>query len=298
MLDCIVIGGGPAGLNASLVLGRARMKTILFDDDKPRNSVTQESHGFITRDGIKPSQFKQLGKEELKKYPDVFFKHQQVTEIKKVNKYFIIFTDQNESYQAKKIILSTGLIDILPDIAGLHHFYGKSIYSCPFCDGWELKDRALAVLAENDHAFHLTKLLFNWSKNLIVCTNGKKILTKEQLDMLNNKNIKVIEHEIDRLYGDKGQLQKIIFKNGEEVDREGGFVTAELQQAVPFAEALGCTLNKMGGVETDALGRTNIEGVYASGDNTLLTPPQLINAASQGSRAASGVIADLINEEF
>lgn len=298
LLDCVIIGGGPAGLNAALVVARSGRKVILFDEDKPRNAVTQESHGFITRDGITPAEFKKVAQADLMKYPNLVIQKQRVIDIQKVDDMFTIRTMDGSIYQAKKVILSTGLIDVMPQIAGIHEFYGTSLFSCPFCDGWELKNRAVVVISsEEPHALHMTKMMYNWSKDLVVCTNGKNILSPEQKALFTKKNITVIEDEILHVEGDGGHLKKIRFKNGKEIARDGGLVATSLQQAAPFAHILGCTMNKMGSIETDLFGRTNIAGVYASGDNSN-SLSQVIIAAAEGSKAAIGVISDLINEEF
>ncbi|WP_053217293.1 NAD(P)/FAD-dependent oxidoreductase [Virgibacillus senegalensis] len=298
LLDCVIVGGGPAGLNASLVLARAKKKIVLFDEDKPRNAVTYESHGFITRDRIKPSEFKRLAKEELKQYPSIEIQNQRVTDIQKEDGALLVHTGGGNRYRTRKVILATGLTDVLPDIEGIHEFYGTSLFSCPFCDGWELRDRPLVVVAEDERAMHGVKLIANWSKDLVVSTNGKAPFTAEQKELLLKKNIRIIDKEIDSFQGDKGQLKIIRFKGGEELEREGGFVASELRQASSLIESLGCSLNTMGGVETDDFGRTEVEGVYACGDNALVAPAQLVIAASEGCRTAIGVVADLVNEDF
>ncbi|WP_163580728.1 NAD(P)/FAD-dependent oxidoreductase [Gracilibacillus saliphilus] len=297
LLDCVIIGGGPSGLNAALVLARAKKNIILFDENKPRNAVTHKSHGFITRDGIKPSEFKRIAKQDLAKYPNLSVENQRVINIKKENESFIIYTDDGSSYRSRKVILATGLQDVLPEIAGIHEFYGTSLFICPFCDGWELKDRRLVVIAENDRAMHLTKMVSNWSSDLVVCTNGKQVFSEEEKQLLQNKNIQIVESEIEALHGEKGYLQKVKFINGMEIEREGGFVVSELKQTSTLAESLGCSITEMGGIETDDFGRTNIDGIYASGDTTF-SMPQLIIAASEGSKVAAGVVSDLINEDF
>ncbi|MCS0789332.1 NAD(P)/FAD-dependent oxidoreductase [Cytobacillus firmus] len=298
LLDCVIIGGGPSGLNASLVLGRARKKVILFDENKPRNAVTNESHGFITRDGIKPSEFKRIAREDLMNYPDITMENQRVIDIKKENDDFMVRAEDGRSFRSRKVLLATGLKDELPAIEGLHQFYGKTLFSCPFCDGWELRDRPLVLISEDNRAFHMAKMISNWSNDLAVCTNGNVIFSEEQKEILIRKQIKVFDDEIAALEGESGSLAKIKFRNGNELFRAGGFVTTGLTQASPFAEVLGCKMNNMGGIETDTLGRTNIEGVYASGDNSILAPSQLIIAASAGSKAAIGIVHDLVNEDF
>ncbi len=299
IVDCAVIGGGPAGLNAALVLGRSRRKTILFDDNKPRNAVTSESHGFITRDGIHPQELKRVAQEELNKYPDVRIEKQRVQRINKENTVFQVETENGEVYRAKKIILATGFKEVLPDIPRVKEFYGKSLFSCPFCDGWEIRDRPLAVIAEDQKAaFHMAKVVSNWTNDLIIFTNGNKVLSPEEQELLKNNGIRINEKKIASFIGDEGMLEKIQFEDGTAELREGGFIAAEWKQAASFDSSLKYTLNEQGGIETDSWQRTNIEGVFACGDTRIAGPSQLIIAAGEGSMAAIAVNAALIEEKF
>jgi thioredoxin reductase len=298
MLDCAVIGGGPAGLNASLVLGRSRRKTVLFDDDKPRNSVTKESHGFITRDGINPSELRRIARVELGNYPDVTIIKQRVGKVTKDHQRFTIETEAGDVYHAKKVILATGLKETFPEINSLKQYYGTSVFSCPFCDGWELRDRPLAVIAENTRAFHMAKVVYNWSSDLIVCTNGNKVLSINDKTILENKGISVYEQKISSLIGEDGHLKKISFEDGLTVRREGGFVVPEMGQASTIGEELGCEFTDQGAIITDATGRTNVEGLFACGDTSIIAPSQLIIAAAAGSKTAIGVNAALFEETF
>ena len=299
LFDCAIIGGGPAGLNAALVLGRARRNTILFDNNRPRNAVTQESHGFITRDGIKPQEFREIAHKEIGKYPSVLYEKEEITSITKKDQLFELVTSNNELYQSKTIIISTGLRDVLPDIENISDYYGKSLFNCPYCDGWELRDKPLAVIIEEQtQGFHFIQTIYNWSKDLIVCTNGKPILNPDQKRLIQNKGIKIIENKIKNFEGKNGQMEKIHFENGESIIRKGGFVLPQPIQASDFAKKLGCEYNSSGGISVDFYGRTNIPGVHAAGDASVFAPAQLIIAAADGLKAAAGVNRDLIQKEF
>lgn len=296
--DCIIIGGGPSGMSAALVLGRANKEIVLFDEDKPRNRVTNESHGFITRDGITPTAFKSLAKEDLLKYPSIKVDNRKVVDAQKKGKLFTIQTSDGQTFEARKILLATGLQDIFPEIQGLSDFYGKSLFTCPFCDGWELSNKKLVIISDNPEILHYVELIYNWSKDLVLCTNGKKSLDQETKTLLEKKNIKVLEDQISELAGENGELEKIIFENGDELAREGGFVPTNLVQGSNLAEKLGCEIDEKGEVVTAMFGRTNIEGVFTSGDSSTMAPAQLINAASDGNKAAIGMMRELVKEDF
>ncbi|WP_342492788.1 NAD(P)/FAD-dependent oxidoreductase [Bacillus sp. FSL H8-0516] len=295
-LDCAIIGGGPAGLSAALVVGRGRKQVIVFDDELPRNRVTQESHGFITNDGMTPIEIRRAGEADLQKYPNIKIKRSRIVDIQKKEERFTLLTHEGDTFEAKKIILATGLQDILPEIEGIHDVYGKTLFSCPFCDGWELKDKALALIAENQRALHMAKLLSNWTKDLIVFTNGH-VLAEEDKVLLTAHSIQIIDVPIVSIDHDNGQLRSLQLANGETVKREGGFVASEFKQSAPFAEKLGCKMTKNAGIETDILGRTTVSGVFACGDN-LGGRAQLVLAAAAGSQTGMGVIHEIVQEEF
>jgi thioredoxin reductase len=304
LFDCAIIGGGPAGLNASLILGRARRNVILFDNNNPRNAVTQESHGFITRDGIKPKEFREIAHEEIGRYSSVVYARREVTSVIKNNNsneplFELLTLENNERYQSKTIIISTGLRDILPSIDNISDYYGRSLFHCPYCDGWELRDKPLVVIiGEQVQGFHFIQTIYNWSKDLVVCTNGTVFQNTEQKDLLQRKGIKIIENKIKNFVGENRQMEKILFENGKSVSRKGGFVMPQLVQSSDFGKQLGCQYNSLGGIAIDSFGRTNIPGVYAAGDASVIAPAQLIIAAAEGVRAAAGVNTDLTQKEF
>jgi len=302
-VDCAIIGGGPAGLNAALVLGRARRSVLLFDDNQPRNAVTHESHGFLTRDGIAPSEFRRLAHEELGKYSSVALRRARVTDVRRLQdgeeSGFDLDADDGAMAQARTIILATGLRESLPAIPSIRDYYGKSLFSCPYCDGWELRDKPLVVIAEDgQRAFHLAKIVWNWSHDLLLCTNGHAVLSAEQKAVLRRSGIQVVEDAITALDGRDGMLERVVFASHEEIAREGGFVVSALSQASGFGAQLGCELNAQGNMVIDELGRTTVPGVYAAGDAAGMAPAQLVIAAAAGSRAAAAVNTDLTEIAF
>ncbi|TWT04390.1 NAD(P)/FAD-dependent oxidoreductase [Planococcus sp. CPCC 101016] len=296
--DCAIIGGGPAGLNAALVLGRSRRNTLLFDDDNGRNLVTRESHGFITRDGIEPEELKRLGRQDIEKYDCVEIKKQRITSINRISEtHYELATESGDVFHSIKIIIATGLKEEQPNVPDIEKFYGTSLFSCPYCDGWELRDQPLAVIADKQ-VFEMAKKIYTWSHDLIVFTNGEGRLEEEDKQKLLRKGIKVVEDIVDGLEGENGQLRSVRLEDGTLIDRAGGFVTPLWSHATPFAKELGCEQNEHGGILTDDYGRTNVWNVYAAGDASLIVPSQLVIAAGEGSAAAIGVNGDLINEYF
>ncbi|MGG1616836.1 NAD(P)/FAD-dependent oxidoreductase [Paenibacillus sp. NRS-1782] len=296
--DCAIIGGGPAGLNAALVLGRARRSVALIDNNQPRNAVTHASHGFITRDGITPSEFRRVAYEEVLRYPSVDHLQAEVVSIEKTESGFEVLDSSGLRIQARKLILATGVKEIFPEIEGFYPLYGKSLFNCPYCDGWELRDQPLVVVSESPGIYHTAKLLLNWSKDIIACTNGHASLTFEQKKWLQSKGIVVIEQPVTAFIGQNGQLEHVQFTDGTQVSRTGGFVAPKFVQSTPFAERLGCEKLESGGIKTDESGRTSIPGVYAAGDSSYFMPSQLIFAAADGSRTGMCVNMDLTEEDF
>lgn len=299
LLDCAIIGGGPAGSNAALVLGRARKNVIVFDENKPANAVVQHSWGFITRNGIAPAEFKKIAHQELSAYPSVDIQHTQVTTVRPYkDSSFELVTASNEVFYSKTILLATGVKINLPAIEGIQDYFGTSLFVCPYCDGWELRDKPLVIISDGQSPFHIATVVQNWSRNLLVCTNGHSVLTPEQKETLHRNEIQVVEDKIETFVGKNGKLERIVFATHEERPCEGGFVVPQALQASLFGTTFGCDMNAQGGIVIDMFGRTTVKGIYAAGDTTLGGPSQLILAASQGSMAAAGITMDLIQSEL
>ncbi|WP_152393472.1 NAD(P)/FAD-dependent oxidoreductase [Paenibacillus guangzhouensis] len=298
MYDCAIIGGGPAGLNAALVLGRARRRVALLDNNQPRNSVTHASHGFITRDNVAPAEFRRVAYEEVLRYPSVHHWQLDVTDVHAAGQGFDIVMSSGNQLQARKVIIATGLKEIFPAIEGFHDFYGKSIFNCPYCDAWEMRDQPLIAISEDAGIFHTAKLLYNWSEDLIVSTNGRTILSDEQQDLLMSRGIRVIQTPIAAFEGQHGQLERVSFTDGSWIERRGGFVSPTFVNKATFREQLGYEVTEQGGIRTDAAGRSSVAGLYAAGDAAYVRPSQVVIAAAAGSKVAMTVNYDLTEEDF
>lgn len=295
MKDCTVIGGGPAGLNATLVLGRSRRDVILVDSNDARNKVTSASHGFVTRDGITPTEFREVAHQQFKQYPSISTMEDKVVEIIKKVEGFTIKTQMGKEWATRKVILATGTKEKFPNIPNLRNFYGKSIFNCPYCDGWEFRDKPLALFGEVDYTFHTAAILRNWSQDLVIFTNGEE-LAKGHEKKMKEYNLRVETSPIRLLTGKDGMLQKVELENGLVIERVGGFITPELVQATDLGVTLGVKLNETGGHHSDEVGNTKIAGFFVAGEASNVYPSQLIIAAASGAETAMAVNVELIHE--
>ncbi|SPT83684.1 thioredoxin reductase [Niallia circulans] len=299
ILDCIVIGGGPAGMSAALTLGRARRSVAIFDDGTNRNRVSHESHGFLTRDGINPQMFKDLGMNDLMNYPSISPYKDTVTEIEKLREaeVFLVKTKKHKEYLADKIILATGVQEVIP-IPNARQYYGKSLFSCPYCDGWELRDQALLIIAYTEaQALHMGRLVYNWSKDLVIATNGAAI-SQNTKEIFLKRNVPIVTEPIKSLIGENGYLQQVVFTSGRQINRTGGFVSPSYYRSNQFVEQLRLDVHENGVLVTDGSGRTSQKNVYVAGETEKEGASSLLFAAADGSKAAIAVNTDLMLERF
>ena len=290
--DCIIIGGGPAGLNAAVVLGRSRRKVLLFDVGFYRNKSSHGMHNYLTRDDILPTEFIKICHRELEKYSVQLLRKKIVRAEKNNDGLFVAKDEEGRTYTSRKLLVATGLTDNVPGIPGFKELYGTSVFHCPYCDGWEIRDKKLGVYARNKDGAELALSLKGWSDSVVLFTDGKnkiKPLEKEQLDAF---GITVIRLPIERLEGKEGKLQKVIFRNGEEMACDAMFFVNGYQQQCNLAEAFGCEMSKKGVVITNRFQQTNIEGLYVAGD-AAKDMHFVVVAAAEGAKA--GVI---INKEL
>lgn len=299
MIDVVVIGGGPAGMSAALVAGRGKKQVLLIDEEKPRNAVTHASHAFLTQDGIKPEVFRDKGRKDLLKYPTISINIGKVLSVEKAEEgSFNVTAEPGEVIQTKNVVLATGLKEKLPDVQGIEDYYGSSIFSCPFCDGWEMKDKPLILITESSVGLHSAKLLKNWTNDLIIATNGNDVFDADQKRALELNDIRLIEEQIIELDGRDGELQGVVFESGEKINMSGGFCTTILDNKLSFIDHLDIEVDEAGYILTDSMGHTNVKGVYAAGEITGPGPSQLVIAASQGHMAGIGIITDSSEAAF
>jgi len=290
--DCIIIGGGPAGLNAAVVLGRCRRKVLLFDTEQYRNKTSHGMHNYLTRDDILPKDFIAACHTELEKYCVQLLHKRIVNATKNEEEIFVARDEEGRVYHSKKLLVATGLSDNVPNISGFKEMYGKSIFHCPYCDGWEVRDKKLGVYARNKDGSELALALKGWTDHVSIYTDGKNKIKPLQQRLLDANGIPVIKLTIKKVEGQDGQLEKIIFKNGEEHLCDALFFVNGYTQQCNLAEAFGCEMSKKGVVITNRFQQTNIPGLYVAGDASK-DMQFVVVAAAEGAKA--GVI---INKEL
>ncbi|HEY7473624.1 MAG TPA: NAD(P)/FAD-dependent oxidoreductase [Vicinamibacterales bacterium] len=248
MLDVIIVGAGPAGLSAALVLGRACRQVLVFDAGKPRNYAARALHGFLSRDGIDPFELRRIGLEELGRYDTVRVEDAEVTRAERQSDgTFQVTVGDERQFRAKRLLLATGVSDNLPAIPGVEEMYGLSVFHCPYCDGWELRGQPLAVYGCNKRGYGLAVELLGWSRDVVLCSDGFCELDADELAILARNQITVREDRIARLEGTDGALERIVFTNGEILPRRAMFFTTGQTQASRLAQQLGCQFNDKGG---------------------------------------------------
>lgn len=294
--DVIIIGGSYAGLSAGMALGRSLRNVLIIDDGKPCNRQTPHSHNFITHDGKTPKEIGELAKKDVEKYESIQFYDGKVIRVAKNSDGFSVELSSEDTFYAKKIILASGVKDIMPDIPGFTECWGISVIHCPYCHGYEVRNEVTGILSDGDLAYEFSKLVFNLTKELTLFTNGKTKLTHEQVEKLRQNTINLKEDEIVKLEHENGNIQKIIFKNGNEVSLKALYAKIPFEQNIDVSE-LACELTEHGFIKVDFMQKTSVPGVFACGDNTTMMR-SVANAVAQGNFAGAMVNKELSEEEF
>jgi len=289
-----VIGGGPAGLSAALVLGRSRRRVVVCDAGRPRNAAAPHAHGFLTRDGMPPLDILALGRKELLTY-GVEVHDAVVTRVEAGARGMTATLQDGTRLTARKLLLATGVVDELPRVSGFDDLYGTSIHHCPYCDGWENRDRPLAVYGRPTDASGLALSLLTWSRDLVVCSDGRP-LTRTARMRLTAADIPARTERIVRLEGTRGRLERIVFADGPVLERHGLFFTTGQGQRSALAEQLGCRFTTTGHVRCDGKGRTGVPHVFIAGDANGDTQFVVV-AAAEGAKAAVAINKELQEDD-
>ena len=287
--DAVIVGGGPAGLSAALVLGRATKRVLLVDDDRPANAVSEGVGGLLGHDRVKPADLRDSGRRQLEEHASVDIRHGAVEDVERIRDGFVVRPSDGPPVRAQAIVLAHGLRYDPPPLPGIEALWGRSVFHCAFCDGWEVRDRPLAFHGSGPGAVRSALVLAGWSNDVVLCTDGAP---DPGSTLPAGSGVRVRTEPIARLAGNDGRLEQIEFTHGPAERREALFVTTRRDQPNGLAAALGCELTEAGTILTDADGRTNVPGVYAAGDAATAHSRSVANAIGTGSRVAYAVALD------
>jgi thioredoxin reductase len=284
--DVIVIGAGPAGLSAALLLGRCCRGVLVLDDNEPRNRASRGLHGYLTQDGVTPQALRELARADVLKYPGVIFREAKVERIRRISSGFEIMTEAGAVERSHLLLLATGRIDPLPDIPGALEFYGRGVYQCPYCDGWEHRGKKLAVIGSGRRAMDLAEELFTWSDEVVICSNGKPAGPKQG-------EAKLITAKISRLEGTAAGLKSIHFCGRDPIACDAIFFCTECQQRSSLPEQLGCEFDDEASVVCEGHIAKGAKGLYVAG-NVRGGVHLAITAAAEGAEAALAMNDELL----
>ncbi len=285
--DVVIAGGGPAGLNAALVLGRCRRSVLLCDTGHPRNAASRAMHGFLSRDGIEPLELLRLGREQLRPY-EIELRTAEVVDIAPRSGAFEVTLATGSRVESRAVLIATGVRDHVPEIPGIRECYGVTVHHCPYCDGWEVRDRALVVLGAGPAAAGLALSLKTWSDRVTICSNGRARIGRLQREQLARESIDIIEQPVTRLAHDNGQARRLVFADGQRHECDALFFTAGQTLQCELPRKLGCEITSKGVVRTDHLGQTCVPGVYVVGDASRDVQFAIV-AAAEGAKAAVSI---------
>ena len=289
--DAVIVGGGPAGLSAALVLGRARKRVLVVDDDRPANAVSQGVGGLLGHDRVKPADLRDSGRRQLEQHANVELRHGAVQDSERIRDAFVVWPTDGPPVRAHAIVLAHGLRYDPPPLPGIEALWGRSVFHCAFCDGWEVRDRPLAFHGSGPGAVRSALVLAGWTDDVVLCTDGAPDPGGE---LLAAAGVRVRTEPITRLAGDDGQLGRIEFAHGRAERREALFVNTRRDQPNGLPAALGCEVTAAGTLLTDADGRTSVPGVFAAGDAATAHSRSVANAIGTGSRVGHAVALERV----
>jgi len=295
--DVIIVGGSYAGLSAAMSLGRSLRKVLVIDSGKPCNEQTPHSHNFLTQDGKTPNEISTIAKEQVEKYNSVEFYEGFATSGNKTENGFEIMTEKGNNFESEKLIFATGIVDEIPNIKGFKECWGISLIHCPYCHGYEFRNKKTGIVANGERGFHIASLVNNLTNNITIFTRGKAVFTKEQLQKLKQNNIEIIETEIEELKHQNGMVESLILSDGKVLNFEAVYGAFPFTQHSEIPENLGVEMTETGHIKIDQFQKTNIAGLFACGDNS--SPMRSVsNAVYTGSFTGAMINAELVGGTF
>jgi thioredoxin reductase len=295
--DCIVVGAGPAGLGAALMLGRCRRAVLVCDAGEPRNARSAGLHNYLTRDGILPRDFLVIARQDVERYPSVQFRETEVLDATRSPDGFRVVCADGSQLSARKLLLATGVVDELPQLEGLAPFYGISVHHCPYCDAWEWRDQPIGIYGRGEEGSALALGLTVWTDDVVLCTDGPSGLSDHELEQLGSMGVEIRQDRVARLEGTEGYLERIVFETGESLPRRALFVCAGQHQRSALARKLGCRFTRKGAVDTGSCEATDVPGLYVAGDSSK-EAQFVIVAAAEGAEAGMAINRALLKEEL
>ena len=290
--DVVIIGGGAAGLSAALLLGRARRRVAVVDAGQPRNLRAEHIHGYLTRDGVPPAKFRELAREEVQSYGVELID----ATAEEVHPDRRVCLEDGRILTARQVILASGLKDVLPDVEGADARWGKDLFQCPYCHGWEFQDQALAVLGTAESSVQQTLLVRQFSSDVTLFTHEMEVLDDESAASLASRGVKVVEGRVQALVAGPETLTGVRLEDGELHPCDALFYEPGATVDTSIVQVRDCQTSENGCVSTDEFGRTGVEGVWAVG-NAADPAAQVIVAAGDAYRLAVAVNAELIEDD-
>jgi thioredoxin reductase len=298
--DVVVVGGGAAGLSAAVTLSRALRSTLVIDAGEPRNGPAAGVHGFLSRDGVKPGELLALGRKEVHHYGGTVTRGEVVAANVSAHGFGVVLGD-GRTVAARRLLIATGLTDKLPEVAGLRERWGRDVLHCPYCHGWEVRHRAIGVLASGPMAVHQALLFRQWSANITLFLNEAAEPSDEEWEQLSARSISVVVGRVLSLEVTDDEVSGVVLSSGKVLPMEAVVVGPRFEARTALLESLGVkTVEHPLGigkyVETNAQGATSMAGVWAAGNVSDLTA-QVMASAAAGVTAGAAINADLISED-
>lgn len=297
--DLIVVGGSFAGMSAALNLGRAGRKVLLLDAGQPRNRFANESHGVLGADGTDPAQFLKNARAQLLKYPSIRFQNGLVTGVEKKERCLSVSTREGDVFHARRLLLASGVNDILPEVEGMMERWGQTVLHCPYCHGYEFTGRPTGIFANGPISLHQALLIADWGP-VTLFTNSIIDLDDAAKARLAARNVAIEESPIKALRGDGTALEAVQLEDGRHVALNVLYIASQVHLSNAWIEKMGCQIvqGPLGPiVKTDEKQATSVEHVYAAGD-CARQPHNIVFACEDGVTAAGAIHMSLIEEEI